>query len=163
MKKNLLLTFIIIALFVGVVAYGLYYRAHNFTEVWVECKYQGNEDNYDERLRFRYLVAGDNITMYGFYHDEFITPIDEQDIQRTIDRYNKIYEPVKDAQNNNFSYTLTEEDNKLTIKTYINVAVMSSTFNSYMKDSFKIKSTDSYKSVAKNLDNNSFKCEVNKR
>jgi hypothetical protein len=163
MKKNVFLTFVIIALFVGVVAYGLYYRSHNFTEVWVECKYQGEEPNYDEKLRFRYLVVGDEVSMYGFYHDENITPIDENDKQRTIERYNKIYEPVKDAQSKNFTYELKEEDNMLKINTYINVSVMSTTFNNYMSNSFNIKSTDSYKKVAKEMNNSSFECVVNKR
>ena len=106
MKKNIILSIIVIIAFVGIVSYGLYYRSHNFTEVWVDCTYLGDEENYDESLRFRYLVAGDSITMYEYFHDEVIIPIDEEDKNKTIDRYNKIYEPVKDAQNSNFKYEL---------------------------------------------------------
>jgi len=162
MKKNIILSIIVILIFVGIVSYGLYYRSHNFTEVWVDCTYLGDEENYDESLRFRYLVAGDSITMYEYFHDEVIIPIDEEDKNKTIDRYNKIYEPVKDAQNSNFKYELVEEDNKLKVNTYINVAVMSTTFNNYMNNSFNIKSTDSYKKVQKEMSNNSFECVIKK-
>ena len=163
MKKNGMLTIIIIALFVGVVAYGLYYRAHNYKEVWIECKYQGDEENYDETMRFRYLVTGADTTLYGYYHDEVITPIDENDRQKTIERYNKIYEPVKDSQSKNFVYELKEEDNKIKVNTYINVAIMGTTFNNYMNNHFNIKSSSTYQAVAKEMKSNSFECVVNKR
>lgn len=149
------LTIIII---IGFILFGVFaylYQENSYTENWLICNYPNKYKNYTEKLKFRYTEE-----LYGYYREEELKTTSIDDLEEQYDYFIKTKDGLKTDET--FTYDVIKEEDKILIKTYIEVANQKEFFDYYMEE-LNIKSTDTIDLIELELEKLGYTCKVTKK
>ena len=127
LKKKIDISIIIVVVAVFIAIVSILISNSTYTYSWLVCN-KDLTDKYHETLKFRYDINDD---LYGFYREETLHDMTEQEINENISQFNNQYESVKEHIDDNFKYEINKDEDSVLIKTYIGVSIYPTIFNQY--------------------------------
>ena len=153
-KKTIIWVAIFTVVVIAIVVGNYFYNEYVYFEKSLICTYNSQYTNYEETLRFNYV---DN-TLYDYEREEIMRPSKENSLEELKEFFEAEKEKVKDALNDNFSYTIEEQEDSLKIKTHIITIFNEDFYNSYI-ESKNISMSSSIDEVMSAL-KDEYTCEI---
>lgn len=151
MKKRYIFTLIVIVLVILIIL--LSNNQKKELNYFLTCSSPNTYNNYQEILKYKFR----NKELYSFYREEIFTPKNKSIKSKTIMYFNDTLKTL--TLDDDFNYSMEEKDDKIYIRTYIEVKNKPDLFEEYMIDQ-QLKKDAKISQIKYVLEKHKYECEV---
>lgn len=149
-----------IIIFLGFIMFGIFgylYEKNSYTETWIVCEFPDKYDYYSETIKFRFK---NDEPLYGFYREETFLPSTDMTLDEREEYFLKVEEGI--LENDNFDYEVTNDGNKVVVKTYMNVQIYAQFFEQYISE-LGISYDDTIEEIETAMKNKDYSCKISRK